>query len=147
MKTEFASLSMLNTTFPVIFKHCEESSLTNNRISFSNSNLGVDIIESVFDICDAKETEDGLSLMEVKEGHCMNYLVRVLGMLDENIEKDFKAIDENGDGLVSKEEGFKAYEKFALDRPPTVPQISSPKVLGVGSGLGPFANPDPYGPK
>ena len=94
--------------------------LTNNKIPFGkNSYLGVDIIESVFDICDVKETEDGLSLTEVKEVHCMNYLVRVLGMLDENIEKDFKAIDENGDGLVSKEEGFKAYEKFALDRPPT----------------------------
>ena len=88
-----------------------------------------------------------MSLMEIKEVHCMNYLVRVLGMLDENIEKDFKAIDENGDGLVSKEEGFKAYEKFALDRPATAPQISSPKVLGAGSGLGPFSVKDPYGPK
>ena len=63
-----------------------------------------------------KETEDGLSLTEVKEGHCMNYLEMVLGMLDEDIDEDFKAIDENGDGLVSKEEGFKAYEKFVLDR-------------------------------
>ena len=131
--------------------------LANNKIPFGkNSYLGVDIIESVFDICDAKETEDGLSLIEVKEGHCMNYLVRVLGMLDENIEKDFKAIDENGDGLVSKEEGFKAYEKFALDRPPTRPLMSSPKVLfdvrpkkgGVGSGFGPFpVKVKKYGPK
>ena len=107
---------MLNATFSMIFKHCEQSSLTNNRISFSNSNLGVDIIESVFDICDVKETEDGLSLMEVKEGPCMNYLEMVLGMLDKDIDEDFKAIDENGDGLVSKEECFKAYENFALDR-------------------------------
>ena len=62
--------------------------------------------------------------MEVKEVHCMNYLVRVLGMLDENIEKDFKAIDENGDGLVSKEEGFKAYENIVLERGPTDGGIS-----------------------
>ena len=91
--------------------------LTNNKIPFGkNSYLGVDIIKSVFDICDVKETEDGLSLMEVKEGPCMNYLEMVLGMLDKDIDEDFKAIDENGDGLVSKEECFKAYENFALDR-------------------------------
>ena len=46
----------------------------------------------------------------------MNYLEMVLGMLDKDIDEDFKAIDENGDGLVSKEECFKAYENFALDR-------------------------------
>ena len=46
----------------------------------------------------------------------MNHLEMVLGMLAEDIDEDFKAIDENGDGLVSKEEGFKAYEIFFVDR-------------------------------
>ena len=62
--------------------------------------------------------------MEVKEGPCMNYLEMVLGMLDKDIDEDFKAIDENGDGLVSKEECFKAYENFALDRVATDGGIS-----------------------
>ena len=46
----------------------------------------------------------------------MNHLEMVLGMLAEDIDEDFKAIDENGDSLVSKEEGFKAYGNFGLDR-------------------------------
>ena len=76
----------------------------------------------------------------------MSHLTMVFGMLEENIARDFQAIDENGDGLVSKEEGFKAYENV-LERGPISPQISSPKVLGAGSGLGPFSVKDPYGPK
>ena len=46
----------------------------------------------------------------------MSHLTMVLGMLEENIARDFQAIDENGDGLVSKQEGFRAYETSGLDR-------------------------------
>ena len=60
----------------------------------------------------------------------MSHLTMVFGMLEENIARDFQAIDENGDGLVSKEEGFKAYEKFALDRPPSGAWLAlNPKMM------------------
>ena len=78
--------------------------------------LDVDIIESVFDICDEKGSDEGLTLTEVKENQCMSHLTMVFGMLEENIARDFQAIDENGDGLVSKQEGFRAYETSGLDR-------------------------------
>ena len=45
----------------------------------------------------------------------MEHLTSTLGMLDENIaEKNFEAIDEDGDGLVSKQESFNAFN--AIDR-------------------------------
>ena len=53
-----------------------------------------------------------MTLTEVKENQC-SHLTMVLGMLEENIARDFQAIDENGDGLVSKQE---AYETLTLDR-------------------------------
>ena len=47
----------------------------------------------------------------MKERHCMEHLTTLLGMLDENIANDFEAIDENGDGFVSKQESFKAIDR------------------------------------
>ena len=41
----------------------------------------------------------------------MEHLTTLLGMLDENIAKNFEAIDENGDGFVSKQESFKAIDR------------------------------------
>ena len=46
----------------------------------------------------------------------MNHLTTVFGMLEDNIAKDFEAIDGNGDGLVSKQESFQAYQNLAMDR-------------------------------
>ena len=37
-------------------------------------------------------------------------------MLDKYIARDFETIDENGDGLVSKQESFTAYQGLGLDR-------------------------------
>ena len=70
-----------------------------------------DFIESVFDTCDEEETEEGLTLTEVKERHCLDYLTITIGMLDDNIERVFEAIDENGDGFVSKQESFNAIDR------------------------------------
>ena len=50
----------------------------------------------------------------------MEHLTTLLGMLDENIEKDFEAIDENRDGYVSKQESFKAMDRDN-DESPTNP--------------------------
>ena len=113
----FASILSVSLTFAningikLLAKH-------QRKITFKCFTLGptIDVIESVFDVCDEKETEEGLTLSEVKESHCMNHLTTVLGMLEENIAKDFEAIDENGDGLVSKQESFQAYQNLAMDR-------------------------------
>ena len=81
-----------------------------------NSTLGVDIIESVFDTCDDKETEEGLTLTELKKDHCMSLLTLGFGIQEEDIEKNFEAIDKDGDGLISKQESVKAYQTLGLDR-------------------------------
>ena len=87
-------------------------------LSYSkNSTLGLDVIESVFDFCDGKGTGEGLlTLAEVEEYQCMDFLRTALGILDKNIARDFEAIDENGDGLVSKQESFKALQALDIDR-------------------------------
>ena len=70
-----------------------------------------DFIESVFDTCDEEGFEEGLTLTEVKERHCLDYLTITIGMLDDNVERVFEAIDENGDGFVSKQESFNAIDR------------------------------------
>ena len=41
----------------------------------------------------------------------MEHLTTLLGMLYENIAKNFETIDENGDGFVSKQESFNAIDR------------------------------------
>merc|ERR1711953_1441843 len=84
-------------------------------LSLAFANNGEDIIDFVFDICDGKETGEGLSLTEVMENHCMHHLTETFGLLSEDVARDFEAIDENGDGLVSKQECVNAYETLGLD--------------------------------
>ena len=67
--------------------------------------IGPNIIDSVFDVCNQKDSEEGLKLAEIKENDCMNFLENSFGMLHKDIDKHFEAVDKNGDGLVSKEEG------------------------------------------
>ena len=93
-------------------------------MTFQKYALGVDIIESVFDICDEEGTEEGLTLLEVKKTHCMDHLTATLGMLDESIARNFEAIDEDGDGLVSKQESFNVIDRRK----------------GGGAGINPFSS-------
>ena len=44
----------------------------------------------------------------------MNHLTSLFGMLDDNVAEDFEAVDENRDGVVSKQESKDAFEN--LDR-------------------------------
>ena len=47
----------------------------------------------------------------------MNHLTTLFGILDKDIARDiFQTIDENGDGLVSKEESLKKYQSLGMDR-------------------------------
>ena len=76
--------------------------------------IGPNIIESVFDICDQNDSDKELSLAEMKEIDCANFLANTFGMLPEHIDKDFEAIDKNGDGVVSKEEGVDGFLTFGM---------------------------------
>ena len=57
-----------------------------------------------------------MTLAEIKENDCIDFLGNTFGLLHNQIEEDFDAIDKNGDGLVSKEEGVNAYTTLGLDR-------------------------------
>ena len=50
----------------------------------------------------------------MKEIDCSNFLANIFGMLHEHIDKEFEAIDKNGDGLVSKEETRRRVEDNGL---------------------------------
>ena len=41
----------------------------------------------------------------------MNHLTSLFGMLDDNVAEDFEAVDENRDGVVSKQESKDAFSK------------------------------------
>ena len=72
-----------------------------------------DIIDSVFHTCGWKDIEEGLTLSEVLENNCMD----LFGIQDKDIAREiFQTIDENGDGLVSKEESLKKYQTLRMDR-------------------------------
>ena len=74
----------------------------------------LDVLETVFNVCDGKETEEGLTLPEVMESHCLSHLTSGFGVLEKDIPRHFRTIDENGDGLVSKQEATVALDP--LDR-------------------------------
>ena len=104
-------------------------------IFFKKSALGEDIIDFVFDICDGKETGEGLSLTEVMENHCMHHLTETFGLLSEDVARDFEAIDKNGDGLVSKQECVKAYETLGLERTTGNPGNTCSKIVNFVCGV------------
>ena len=68
----------------------------------------------------------------------MNHLTETFGLLSEDVVRDFEAIDENGDGLVSKQECVKAYETLGLDR--TTGKNTCSKIVNFVCGV----NDKPY---
>ena len=56
-----------------------------------------------------------MTLAEIKENDCLNFLGSMFGLVYNRIEENFEAFDKNGDGLVSKEEGVNAYLTFGLE--------------------------------
>ena len=69
-----------------------------------------------------------MTLAEIKENHCLDFLANTFGILHTDIEKDFATLDKNGDGVVSIGEGLNAFKTFGinLDRSPKMQ-----KELGV----------------
>ena len=69
----------------------------------------------------------------------MDFLRSALGILDEDIARDFEAIDENGDGVVSKQESFMAFQALDIDRfkpmgPPA--EVNHCEIERFNEGLG-----------
>ena len=78
--------------------------------------IGLNIIESVFAVCDQNFSEQGLTLAEIQENQCVDFLANMFGILYTDIEKDFAAFDKNGDGVVSINEGLNAFKRLGIDR-------------------------------
>ena len=100
--------------------------------------IGLNIIESVFAVCDQNFSEQGLTLAEIQDNHCVDFLANTFGILHTNIEKDFAAFDKNGDGVVSIEEGLSAYKTFGLDldrSPEMQKKLGAQWVLAVHGSL------------
>ena len=75
--------------------------------------MAADVIDSVFDTCGGKDTEEELTLANVLENNCLN----LFGIMDKDFAMEiFETIDENGDGLVSKEESLNWYQTLGMDR-------------------------------
>ena len=79
------------------------------NIMFENK---IDPIQSVFDVCDIEKEDQGLTLSEVREKRCMDYLASTFGITDDNIIKNFEAVDQDGDGVASKQETSSAFENL-----------------------------------
>ena len=60
-----------------------------------------------------KKDDIGLTLAEVQEKNCMDYLTSGFGITNDNIIKEFEAVDQNGDGVASKQETSLAFENLS----------------------------------
>ena len=69
-------------------------------------------LQSVFDICDVDKDDQGLTLIEVQRKNCKDLLTSFFGITDDEIIKDFEAVDKNGDGLLSKQETSLIFEQL-----------------------------------
>ena len=57
-----------------------------------------------------------MTVEEVKDQTCKDYLTSMFGIEVGNIDNDFKAFDENKDGIVSMQESTNALKNLVLDR-------------------------------
>ena len=72
----------------------------------------IDPIQSVFGVCDIEKEDQGLTLSEVRDKRCMDYLASAFGITNDNIIKGFEAVDQDGDGVASKQETSSAFENL-----------------------------------
>ena len=69
---------------------------------------------AILDACKLGDNNEDafLTLEDVKQEKCLDYATTLLGLDEKAIEEDFKAVDMDGDGKLTLEEGLKAYEYF-----------------------------------
>ena len=74
------------------------------------------VVDGLFDACKKIDPgtidNDGLSIEEVMEKPCVEFLTTVLGLDEDQIENDFKKVDTNGNGRVTLKEGHDAFNQL-----------------------------------
>ena len=66
--------------------------------------LGLDPIDSLFEICQRNELQVGLTLDEINQEGCLDTLNQWFGLTEETIAQYFAAIDINNDNFITKKE-------------------------------------------
>ena len=80
------------------------------------------LVDGLFDACKKIDPgtidNDGLSIEEVMEKPCVEFLTTVLGLDEDQIENDFKKVDTNGNGRVTLKEGHDAFNQLRSNASP-----------------------------
>ena len=74
----------------------------------------------IFDGCQS-DRQLGLTLADVLNEGCTNTLVTMFGADEERIEEDFKEVDTDKDGIVTKHEILNAFDRASQLRSPPPP--------------------------
>ena len=73
--------------------------------------LGLDVVDTVFKICDT-DGEEGLRIEELKKSACMDTLDELFDEKKTELIDDFLEVDANGDSIVTKKEAIDAFWHF-----------------------------------
>ena len=73
------------------------------------------MVNGLFNACkkiDPGTIHDGLSIVEVMQKSCVEFLTILLGLDEDQIENDFKKVDTDGNGRVTLMEGRDAFNQL-----------------------------------
>ena len=75
------------------------------------------VVKGLFKACKSQTPgtsiyEDGLTLQEVMQQSCVDFLTTLFGLEENQIPNDFKKVDTDGDGRVTLKEGRDALNKL-----------------------------------
>ena len=75
------------------------------------------VVKGLFKACKSQTPgttiyEDGLTLQEVMQESCVDFLTTLFGLEENQIPNDFKKVDTDGDGRVTLKEGRDALNKL-----------------------------------
>ena len=79
-------------------------------------------VGTIFEMCSgdgASKEQEGLTINEALDIKCLDYLRAFLGLDEEIIKREFKNIDEDGDGRVTLKESQTAFKYLRAPSPPT----------------------------
>ena len=80
------------------------------------------MVKGLFDACKKIDPwtihNEGLSIEEVMQKPCVEFLTTLLGLDEDQIENDFKKVDTNGNGRVTLKEGHDAFNQLRSNASP-----------------------------